>query len=192
MFQAAFEFLSRQEPFMRNLVLFAFCTLFVWASAAGAYAEDRHAGYYYPKPEVIEEYEARAPNLPENDRSRRLAFVSGLIRQIADEPYPPTYAIFAKGDDAEKLIIVGMRDGFYDTIYRTRALLAALTALSRATPLFQQFDPEHRYTFFDLCYMLGFQQLTLTNGREFAHQVVLVPPTVGSDADKVAHPKASQ
>ena len=151
-----------------------------------AQAEDRHAGYYYPQPEIIEEYEARAPHLPESDRGRRLTFVSGIIRQIADEPYPPTYAIFAKGAEAEKLIIVGVRDGFYDTLYRTRALLAALTSLSRGTPLFQELDPEQHYTFFDLCYMLGFQQLTITNGREFAHQIVLVPPTVGSAADQVS------
>ena len=173
---------------MRIVQSIAFAIFFALAALHGAKAEDRHVGYYYPKPAVIEEYEARAPNLLENNRGRRLTFVSGLIRQIADEPYPPTYAIFAKGDEAEKLIIVGMRDGFYDTIYRTRALLAALTALSRATPLFQQYDPEQRYTFFDLCYMLGFQQLTITNGREFAHQVILVPPTVGSDADKIANP----
>jgi hypothetical protein len=169
---------------MRTAICIAFAAIALLV-VGPLQAADKHVGYYYPQPETIEEYEARAPNLPESNRGRRLTFVAGLIRQIADEPYPPTYAIFAKGDEAEKLIIIGVRDGFYDTIYRTRALLAALTSLSRATPLFQELDPEQRYTFFDLCYMLGFQQLTISNGREFAHQVVLVPPSVGSAADRV-------
>lgn len=143
-----------------------------------ASADDRHVGYYYPDPDVVEKYEARAPLLDGNDRGRRLAFVSGIIAEIAAQPYPPTYSIFAKGTDAEKLIIVAVRDGFYDTLYRSRALLAAMTSLSRATPLFQDLDPDQHYTFFDLCYMLGFKQLTVTNGREFAHQIEFVTPSV--------------
>lgn len=146
------------------------------ALSAPARAEDRHEGYYYPTPEVMEDYEARAPVLDGNGRNRRLAFVAGIIREIASRPYPPTYAIFAKGGEAEKLIIVGVRDGFYDTLYRTRALLAAMTSLSRSTPLFQNLDPEQRYTFFDLCYMLGFERLTVTNGREFSHQIRFLRP----------------
>lgn len=149
------------------------------APAYAAEEGDRHIGYYYPSPEIIEEYEARAPILDGNDRSRRLTFVSGIIQQIADEPYPPTYAIFAKGAEAEKMIIVGVRDGFYDTIYRTRALLAALTSLSRSTPLFKELDANQRYTFFDLCYMLGFTQLTISNGRDFAHQIKFLAPSAG-------------
>ncbi len=152
----------------------------VFGSAAGA--GDRHAGYYYPPPEMVEEYTARAPILDGNTRARRLSFVSGIIAEIAAQPYPPTYAIFAKGTAAEKLIIVGVRDGFYDTLYRSRALLAAMTSLSRATPLFQELDPDQEYTFFDLCYMLGFQQLTVTNGRKFSHQIEFLRPKLDSQS----------
>mgnify|MGYP004180250769 CR=1 FL=1 len=143
-----------------------------------ASSDDRHAGYYYPLPETVEDYTARAPILDGNTRARRLSFVSGIIAEIASQPYPPTYAIFAKGTDAEKLIIVAVRDGFYDTLYRTRALLAAMTSLSRGTPLFQELDPGQEYTFFDLCYMLGFQQLTVSNGRKFSHQIRFLSPTL--------------
>ncbi|MCA8929645.1 MAG: molybdopterin-guanine dinucleotide biosynthesis protein A [Alphaproteobacteria bacterium] len=160
---------------MRPSFLLAIFVVFV-AAAGVARAEDQHVGYYYPPPDVMEDYEARAPLLDGNSRSRRLTFIDGIIKEIASRPYPPTYAIFAKGAEAEKLIIVGVRDGFYDTIYRTRALMAAMTALTRATPLFQDIDPDQHYTFFDLCYMLGFKQLTITNGREFAHQIHFVAP----------------
>lgn len=150
----------------------------VLAWALPATAGDRHAGYYYPDPTSTEEYTARAPILDGNDRKRRRDFVSGIIREIADEPYPPTYAMFAKGAESEKLIILAVQDGFYDTVYRARALFAALTSLARQTPLFAEFDREDQFTFFDLCYMLGFERITISDGKKFAHQVDLVAPSI--------------
>lgn len=156
----------------RYLALIAFtCCL------TPAFADDRHAGYYYPEPTSTEEYTARAPILEGNDRKRRRNFISGIVREIADEPYPPTYAMFAKGTESEKLIIVAVQDGFYDTIFRARALFAALTALARQTPFFAEFDQDDQFTFFDLCYMLGFDQITISDGHKFAHQVTLVTPS---------------
>ena len=43
---------------------------------------------------------------------------------------------FAKGENSEKLIIVATGDGRYDTLYRMRGLLAAMTAEARLSPLF--------------------------------------------------------
>ncbi|HKK30172.1 MAG TPA: molybdopterin-guanine dinucleotide biosynthesis protein A [Alphaproteobacteria bacterium] len=161
---------------------FCFVCLSILLMAAGsAKADDRHAGYYYPVPASVEEYPARAPILDGNTRQRRRDFVSGIVQQIAEEPYPPTYSIFAKGAASEKLIVVAVRDGFYDTIFRARALFAALTALARSTALFEEFDDEDRFTFFDLCYMLGFEQITISDGRNFAHQVELVTPSVKAE-----------
>ena len=81
--------------------------------------------------------------------------------------------MFAKGEDAQKLIIVALDDGRIDTIYRARALFADLTAQARLLPIFQELGVEDRFTFFDLCMMLGFTQITITNGRDFTHQVLL-------------------
>jgi hypothetical protein len=130
----------------------------------------------------MEKYEARAPILDGNDRKRRRDFISGIVREIADEPYPPTYAMFAKGAESEKLIIVAVQDGFYDTVYRARALFAALTALARQTPLFAEFDRDDNFTFFDLCYMLGFHQITISDGKNFAHQVEFITPSYKAKA----------
>ena len=136
-----------------------------------AAAEDRHAGYYYPPPQTIETYQARTQTLADSNRTRRIGFVVQLTRQILRKPYPPDFAVFAKGDDAEKLLIVALRDGVLDTLYRARALLAMLTAVARATPLFAQIGGEETLTFFDLLKMLGFTQLTISDGDAFAHQV---------------------
>ena len=135
-------------------------------------AEDRHAGYYYPAPQTIETYRARGELLPGSDRLRRVGFVIGLTRQMLDKPYPPQFAVFAKGEDAEKLIIVALEDGVIDTLYRARALLAMLTSVARAAPLFQEIGGADYLTFFDLLDMIGFRQLTISDGDQFAHQVV--------------------
>ena len=160
---------------MRAIRFLPLLALVLWFSPA--FADDRHAGYYYPEPTSTERYTARAPILDGNDRKRRRDFVTGIIREIADEPYPPTYAMFAKGAEAEKLIVVAVQDGFYDTVFRARALFAALTSLARQTPLFAEFDRDDRFTFFDLCYMLGFEQITISDGKNFAHQVTFVTPS---------------
>ncbi len=134
---------------------------------------DRHEGYYYPPVSSQEAYVSRAQTLKDSTRTRRLGFVSGLTQQLAEQPYPPPYAIFAKGDDAKRLIIVSFEDGHLNTVYRARALFASLTGLARLTALFQELQVEEIFTFFDLCKLLGFSSITITDGDKFTHQVTL-------------------
>jgi hypothetical protein len=140
--------------------------------AAGQEA-DRHEGYYYPAPQTTESYTARVVTLSESSRERRIGFVTGLTQQLLGGDYAPSYAIFAKGEEAEKLIIVGLVDGELNTIYRMRALLANLTAVSRVTPFFRENTLPEYATFFDLLKLLGFQQLTVTDGVALTHQVTI-------------------
>lgn len=143
------------------------------AEPALAQADDRHAGYYYPEPTTTEAYEARAYTLPEASRKVRIAFVTGITNEQNKAPYPPQAAIFAKGSEAEKLIIVALEDGRIDTLYRARAIFAQMTAVARLLPVFTELGVDDLYTFFDLAKMLGFEQITISNGREFAHQVFI-------------------
>jgi len=147
--------------------------LWLGLAASDAVAEDRHAGYYYPPATSEETYKARARTLPEANRGLRLGFVTGVATELQQRPYPPTAAMFAKGEDAEKLIIVALEDGRLDTIYRARALFANLTAVARTTPIFRDYGVEDLFTFFDFAKMLGFTQITISNGRDFTHQVFL-------------------
>ncbi|WP_299620675.1 hypothetical protein [Pelagibius sp.] len=140
-------------------------------AAGPAQAADRHAGYYYPEPTSREVYEARAYTLPEASRKARIAFVTGITSEQNKAPYPPTAAIFAKGTEAEKLIIVALSDERIDTVYRARAIFAQMTAVARLLPIFTELGVEDYFTFFDLVKMMGFKQITISNGREFAHQV---------------------
>ncbi|MGH6720462.1 MAG: hypothetical protein ACREER_14205 [Alphaproteobacteria bacterium] len=96
-----------------------------------------------------------------------------MTRELLSRPYAPDFAIFAKGDEAEKMIIVGLEDGRLNTLYRARALFAMLTALARDSELFRDYGVQDVFTFFDLCKLLGFVQITVTDGRDFAHQVMI-------------------
>ena len=146
--------------------------LFLWTLAPAA-AEDRHEGYYYPKPQTVETYTARVATLPDSDRTRRIGFVTGLTQQLLAARYAPSYAVFAKGEEAEKLIIVGLVAGQLDTLYRARALFASLTAVARVTPFFRENTLPEYATFFDLLKLLGFTQLTVTDGVSITHQVLI-------------------
>ncbi len=159
----------------KGRLIFAILAGVLWLglAAPAVRAEDRHAGYYYPPPESREVYKARARTLPEASRALRINFIVGVYQQLQARPYPPTAAMFAKGTEAEKLIIVALEEGRIDTLYRARALFANLTAVARSTPIFQEFGVEDFFTFFDLAKMLGFVQITISDGRDFAHQVIL-------------------
>jgi hypothetical protein len=137
-----------------------------------ARAQDRHEGYYYPPVgESVEKYEARAKVLPEADRALRVAFITDLTRKQFAGPYPPQYAIFAKGEGAEKLIIVALEDDVFRTLFRARGVLAQLTAHARATDFFKTNAVDDYFTFFDLCRLLGFEQLTISDGQTWSHRV---------------------
>ncbi|RKZ34204.1 MAG: molybdopterin-guanine dinucleotide biosynthesis protein A [Gammaproteobacteria bacterium] len=136
-------------------------------------AADRHAGYYYPVPQSTEVYQARAETLSDSNRRRRVLFVTELTNQMMSSPYPPPYALFAKGEQAEKMIITALEANRLNTLYRMRALLAMLTARARSTDLFRGFEAEDRYTFLDLLKLLGFQQLTVTDGDRFSHRFTI-------------------
>jgi hypothetical protein len=134
---------------------------------------DHHEGYYYPKPGSFEHYPARVYTLPESDRVRRQAFIIGLTKQLIGGQYAPSYAIFAKGNASDKLIIVALADGQINTIYRARALLATFTSVARSTSFFQQNTQPDEATFLDLLKLLGFKRVTVSDGREFAHQIII-------------------
>ncbi|MGY9001054.1 MAG: molybdopterin-guanine dinucleotide biosynthesis protein A, partial [Rhodospirillales bacterium] len=82
-------------------------------------------------------------------------------------------AIFAKGINAEKMIIISNMKGQLDTIYRVRALLATMTAVARKSPVLRKVRLENVLTFLDLSKMLGFKQITISDGDKFSHQVFL-------------------
>jgi hypothetical protein len=136
--------------------------------------ESHHEGYYYPKLTSHEVYKARTRVLPQMDRASRLLFIAAMTRDQSAAGWAPRYATFAKGEQAEKMIIVGLEDGWFDTIYRARAVMAALSSLARTTPLLKDANLEDVLTFYDLAHLLGFKEIVVSDGRAFAHRINLV------------------
>lgn len=152
--------------------LFVLC----WAGISGAApgkAAERHELYYYPEISSQETYTSRARIVDQADRRKRIGFVVAHTLQQERQHYPPRYALFAKGEEADKLIIVGLENQAFRTLYRARAVMAQLTAIARSSELFREFGVADSFTFFDLVRMLGFRQITITNGEDFAHRVNL-------------------
>jgi len=158
---------------LANAVVALLCCLALPAMAADGKKKDRHVGYYYPELTSAETYVARAKVLPRASRNMRIGFVVAQTLGQRELGYPPRFAMFAKGDEAQKLIIVGLHEGSFGTLYRARGVLAQMTAAARSTELFRDLKVEDYFTFFDLVRMLGFERLTITDGRTYAHQVTV-------------------
>ena len=140
---------------------------------AAAATEDRYIGYYYPKPTSTEVFESHLQTIAGIERAQRIQFTTVVSQGTIQSAYRVPYAVFAKGEKADKMIIVGMQQGELNTVYRMRALLANMTTMSRLSPFFQERTVAEDATFFDLLKLLGFRELTVTDGEKVTHQVTI-------------------
>jgi hypothetical protein len=142
------------------------------APLSAAQETDRHANYYYPPATISETYEATASVLPGGSRVRRLGFAALFMTRTLSANYAPPYILFAKGAQAEKLIIIGMGN-YLSNLYQARAMLAQLTAQARTAPVFQELEGGESLTFLDLVKLLGFEQVTISDGKSFTLQIAI-------------------
>ena len=166
-------------------IVSAACVLLLVAASASARApkpaappkpaatEDKYIGYYYPKPTSTEVYQSSMQTIAGMDRPQRIQFTTVVSQGTIQAAYRVPYAVFAKGEKAEKLIIVGLAPGEFGTIYRMRALLSNMTTMSRMSPFFQERTVAEDATFFDLLKLLGFSSVTITDGDKVTHQVTI-------------------
>ena len=136
-------------------------------------AEDRYVGYYYPKPTSTETFESTLKTIDGVDRPQRVQFVTVISQGTLQSAYRVPYAVFVKGEKADRLIVIGLQRGELDTVYRQRALLANMTTMARLSPFFQEHTVAEDSTFFDLLKLLGFSSVTITDGDKSAHQVTI-------------------
>ena len=141
------------------------------AAPKAAPTEDRYIGYYYPKPTATETFESSMQTIAGAERAQRIQFVTVVSQGTIQSAYRVPYAVFAKGEKGDRMIIVGLQAGELNTPYRMRALLANLTTMSRLSPFFQERTVAEDANFYDLLKLLGFTQLTVTDGDKFSYQV---------------------
>ena len=152
---------------IRSLLLAA--TLAVLATPGNA---DDRAGYYYPPITSEEVFDRDLGVTPESNRRQRVGFVTHITKAQLAAPESPRFVIFAKGAEAEHMIMVALDDQVFKTLFRARALLAQLTANVRGTDFFFDHGIEDSATWFDLARILGFEDLVISDGETWSHRVV--------------------
>ena len=161
---------------MNNIVIaFLLSISFTFPGFTSAsFGKDNHAGYYYPEAQTTETYISALTIMTSVSKRSRVGFTVGLNAKQLERAYAPGYHMFAKGGQAEKLIIIATEEGRYNTLFRLRALLASLTANARKSPLFTESDAPEELNFLDLCKLAGFTQVTISNGKDLTHQIFVV------------------
>lgn len=141
-------------------------------AAAGA-DDDSREDYYYPPVTSEEEFKRDLGTGPPTDRAVRVAFINEVTRAQFDAPSKPRLAIFAKGAEADHMIITALDDQIFKSLFRARAVLAQMTASARQTDFFVKTGINLHATWFDLAKLLGFVDIVITDGEGWAHRVVL-------------------
>lgn len=141
------------------------------AASASFAAEDRYAGYYYPEVGSEEVFARALLTGPLPDANARETFITMITRAQLEAPDTPPYVLFAKGEDSRKLILVGLDDQMFRTLYRARGVMAQLSASMRGAPFFKEQGLQSTGTFYDMLQLLDFESLVITDGASWAHRV---------------------
>ncbi len=155
---------------MRHLFR-AVALLSLLLSAAAATASERYAGYYYPPITSEETFDRAIRNAPDPGRSVRVDFVTTLTAAQLAAPESPRFVFFAKGSDADRLILIALDDQIFSTLYRGRAVMAQMTSNIRNGGFFTQDNLQYVATFYDMLHLLGFQSLVISDGANWSHRV---------------------
>lgn len=131
-------------------------------------------GYYYPPVNSQEVFNRNLTDEPPTtNRAIRIAFITEITKAQMEAPETPRFSIFAKGLDAEHMIIVALDDQVFRTLYRARAVLAQLTSNARGTEFFIKSGIADKATWFDLAKLLGFEDIVITDGDLWSHRIEL-------------------
>lgn len=155
---------------MRLLFTLAALVLFGMASPATA---DKRVGYYYPAVTSAETFVRKLGNTPPANRAVRTNFITEISKAQAEAKHPQRFVIFAKGGEAQYMVIIALDEHVFRTLYRARAVLANLTATARSSDFFKRNDMQFTATWFDLAKILGFKDIVISDGVTWSHRVVL-------------------
>ncbi|MCV3272886.1 hypothetical protein [Roseobacter sinensis] len=150
----------------RALPIF-FALIFAGAVAA----QDRYVGYYYPEVTSEESFDRIVRASDGASKAVRIDFVNLLTSSQLEAPESPRFVFFAKGEDADTLILTALDDEVFATLYRARAIMAQLTVAVRQGGFFQQEELQYVATFYDLLQLMHFNELVISDGRSWTHRV---------------------
>jgi hypothetical protein len=156
----------------RILIAAAIVVSLAAANLGGAAWAAGRDSYYYPPVNSEEVFARDLAVAPPAGRAVRVGFTTHITKAQLAAPESPRFVIFAKGDEAQHMIIVALDDEVFKTIYRARAVLAQLTSNARRTDFFINSNIQDHATWFDLAKLLGFDDLVISDGATWSHRVV--------------------
>ena len=148
-----------------------FAVVFATMLATVVAAEDRYVGYYYPEVSTEESFDRVVRATQGAGKAVRIDFVNVLTTAQLDAPESPRFVFFSKGEAAKTLIMVALDDEVFASIYRARAILAQLTVSVRKGGFFRSEDLQYVATFYDLLQLMEFDELVISDGKDWAHRV---------------------
>ena len=154
-----------------GFILAATCITLIATSSARA--DDRREGYNYPPILSEEVFIREIATPPRSNRAVRTNFINEITKAQLAAPANPRIAIFAKGSDAEHMVIIALDDEIFKTLYRARAQMAQLTSNARGTDFFRSENLQYTATWFDLAKLLGFADIVLSDGDTWSHRIIL-------------------
>ncbi|MGR3718247.1 MAG: hypothetical protein ACU0B1_16055 [Thermohalobaculum sp.] len=141
-------------------------------SLGGAAMAAGKDSYYYPPVSSEEVFVRDLAVAPPAGRAVRVGFTTQITKAQLAAPESPRFVIFAKGDEAQHMIIIALDDQVFKTIYRARAMLAQLTSNARGTDFFVNNNIQDHATWFDLAKLLGFEDMVISDGATWSHRVI--------------------
>ncbi len=141
----------------------------IWS--AGIALADNNVGYYYPEVTSTEVFDRVVRTSDASSKAVRVDFINSITSAQLDAPESPRFVFFAKGDDAATLILTGLDDDVFSTIYRARAVMAQLTVSIRKSGFFKHEELQYLATFYDFLQLLEFDELLMTDGETWTHRV---------------------
>ena len=148
-----------------------FATLCLCVFAGVATAQDRYVDYYYPEITSEESFERVVRSAPGVGRDVRVDFINKVTTAQLAAPANPRFVFFAKGQKADKLILVALDDEVFSTLFRARAVMAQLTVNVRQGGFFRAQELQSVVTFYDMLQLLQFDTLVISDGATWSHKV---------------------
>jgi hypothetical protein len=143
------------------------------ALTATAIDEPAGAGTYYPQVSSHETPIIRFGKMAGIGPEER-QFLTDQVNLAASTP-GRTFPIVAHavGENRETLVFLYLEVELPMTPYLARAILARLTSVMRSAPAVAELGLSGEFDIYNTAAVLGFAQIIVTDGRDFAHQAKL-------------------
>ncbi|MEM1390071.1 MAG: hypothetical protein AAGG45_03240 [Pseudomonadota bacterium] len=131
-------------------------------------------GYTYPAPvgfEVVPTIVVDEVAIPSFEA--RVQFVSQLTQMLTSRPYAPLALAMTEGNDHQTIVFMDAGRLNVSTAYQARAMVAQMSSATRNSPVFAQYGVENYASVFDLFKLLGFDQVVITDGDDFAYAFLI-------------------